>query len=64
MGGDNKLGMTIMLFMIKTPGTYYFSWGTNFKWWFMGSQNALMADPDFSKNLKALPSIENKWVLS
>jgi hypothetical protein len=31
----------------------------------MGSQNALMADPDFSKNLKEqLPSIENKWVLS
>jgi hypothetical protein len=30
-----------------------------------GSQNALMADPDFFKKFKErLPSIENKWVLS
>jgi hypothetical protein len=53
MGGDNKLGMTIMLFMIKIhqEHTTSFLGRTNFKWWFMGSQNALMADPDFSKNL-------------
>jgi hypothetical protein len=39
--GDNKLGMTI-IFMIKETyqeHTTSFLGRTNFKWWFMGSQN-------------------------
>jgi hypothetical protein len=64
LGGDNKLGMTIMLFMIKRniPGTYYFFLGEEpiLSGGLWGSQNALMADPDFFKKFKRAIAFDRK----
>jgi hypothetical protein len=64
LGGDNKLGMTIMLFMIKKgiPGTYYFFLGEEpiLSGGLWGSQNALSANPDFFKKFKRAVAFDRK----
>ena len=56
LGGDNKLGMTILLGMIEKgiPGTYYFFIGEEpiSSGGLFGSQNVLQANPNFFKKFK------------
>lgn len=56
LGGDNKLGCTILIGMIenKIPGTYYFFLGEEpiISGGCWGSRNALKNNPDFFKKFK------------
>lgn len=56
LGGDNKLGCTILISMIEKgiPGTYYFFLGEEpiLSGGCWGSKNALKSNPDFFKKFK------------
>jgi len=64
LGGDNKLGMTILLYMIKNnvPGTYYFFCGEEpiLSGGLYGSQNALESDLEFFKKFKRAIAFDRK----
>ncbi len=64
LGGDNKLGMTILLGMIERgiPGTYYFFIGEEpiLSGGLFGSQNALQANPSFFKKFKRAVAFDRK----
>ena len=64
LGGDNKLGMTILLNMIERgiPGTYYFFLGEEpiLSGGLWGSQNALEANPEFFKQFKRAVAFDRK----
>lgn len=64
LGGDNKLGMTILLKMIERgiPGTYYFFLGEEpiLSGGLWGSQNALKANPEFFKQFKRAVAFDRK----
>lgn len=64
LGGDNKLGMSILLYMISKgiPGTYYFFLGEEpiLSGGLWGSQNALKANPEFFKKFKRAVAFDRK----
>lgn len=64
LGGDNKLGVTILLNMIERgiPGTYYFFLGEEpiLSGGLWGSQNALEANPEFFKKFKRAVAFDRK----
>ena len=64
LGGDNKLGMTILLYMIEkgVPGTYFFFLGEEpiLSGGLWGSQNALKSNPDFFKKFKRAVAFDRK----
>lgn len=64
LGGDNKLGMTILLYMIDKgiPGTYYFFLGEEpiLSGGLFGSQNALESNPNFFKKFKRAIAFDRK----
>ena len=64
LGGDNKLGMSILLYMIQKgiPGTYYFFLGEEpiISGGLWGSQNALKANPNFFKKFKRAVAFDRK----
>ena len=65
LGGDNKLGMSILLYMIdkSIPGTYYFFLSEepiSTKGGLWGSQNALKANPNFFKKFKRAVAFDRK----
>lgn len=64
LGGDNKLGMCILLKMIERgiPGTYYFFLGEEpiLSGGLWGSQNALEANPEFFKKFKRAVAFDRK----
>lgn len=65
LGGDNKLGMTILLYMIDKgiPGTYYFFLGEepcNKGGGLFGSRNALESNRDFFKKFKRAIAFDRK----
>jgi hypothetical protein len=64
LGGDNKLGMTILLYMIEQgiPGTYYFFLGEEpiISGGLWGSQNALSSNTEFFKKFKRAVAFDRK----
>ncbi len=65
LGGDNKTGVCILLYMIENnvPGTYYFFAGeepTAKDGGLYGSKNALKANPKFFKNFKRAVCFDRK----
>jgi len=64
LGGDNKLGMTILLYMIEQeiPGTYYFFLGEEpiISGGLWGSQNALASNTEFFKRFKRAIAFDRK----
>ena len=66
LGGDNKLGMCILLYMIDNgvPGTYYFFLGEEpiISGGLFGSQNALDKDPNFFKKFKRAIAFDRKEI--
>lgn len=64
LGGDNKLGMTILLYMIDkgVPGTYYFFLGEEpiLSGGLWGSRNALAKDREFFKKFKRAIAFDRK----
>ncbi len=64
LGGDNKLGMTILLYMIKNgiPGTYYFFIGEEpiVSGGLFGSGNAAESNKDFFKKFKRAIAFDRK----
>lgn len=68
LGGDNKLGMTILLGMIERgiPGTYFFFIGEEpiLSGGLFGSQNALQANPNFFKKFKRAVAFDRKEMAS
>ena len=64
LGGDNKLGMTILLYMIEQgiPGTYYFFLGEEpiISGGLWGSQNALYSNPKFFYKFKRAVAFDRK----
>jgi hypothetical protein len=64
LGGDNKLGMTILLYMIDkgVPGTYYFFLGEEpiLSGGLWGSKNALANDRDYFKKFKRAIAFDRK----
>lgn len=64
LGGDNKLGMCILLYMIEKniPGTYYFFLGEEpiLSGGLYGSRNALVSNPDFFKKFKRAVAFDRK----
>jgi hypothetical protein len=64
LGGDNKNGMTILLYMIEKniPGTYYFFIGEEpiLSGGLYGSRNALHASPEFFSKFKRAIAFDRK----
>lgn len=64
LGGDNKLGMSILLYMIDKgiPGTYYFFLGEEpiLSGGLWGSRNALIRTPDIFKKFKRAIAFDRK----
>lgn len=65
LGGDNKLGMTILLYMIDKgiPGTYYFFLSEepiSTKGGLWGSRNALAQNKEFFKKFKRAVAFDRK----
>lgn len=64
LGGDNKLGMTIMLYMIDKgiPGTYFFFLGEEpiVSGGLFGSRNALISNPEYFKKFKRAIAFDRK----
>ena len=64
LGGDNKLGMSILLYMIDkgVPGTYYFFLGEEpiLSGGLWGSCNALLKNADFFKKFKRAIAFDRK----
>lgn len=64
LGGDNKLGMSILLYMIDKgiPGTYYFFLGEEpiLSGGLWGSRNALASNPTFFKKFKRAIAFDRK----
>lgn len=64
LGGDNKNGMTILLYMISKniPGTYYFFVGEEpiISGGLYGSRNALHENPSFFKKFKRAIAFDRK----
>lgn len=64
LGGDNKLGMSIMLYMIERniPGVYYFFLGEEpiLSGGLWGSRNALIKNPNYFKKFKRAIAFDRK----
>lgn len=64
LGGDNKLGCSILLYMIKNnvPGTYYFFLGEEpiISGGLYGSRTALEKNPEFFKKFKRAIAFDRK----
>lgn len=60
LGGDNKCGMTILLYMIenKVPGTYFFFVGEEVGT--IGSESALKKYPNFFKKFKRVIAFDRR----
>ena len=64
LGGDNKNGMTILLYLIENdiPGTYYFFIGEEpiLSGGLYGSRNALHSNPEFFSRFKRAIAFDRK----